>query len=257
MTDQAGREFASRARKRLRRESNEDFLADLPVECARVDRSDQQHAGAILRRGWTEWALNRENLVQKALEILDMVARGGEICEGTEYNDEKAYDMLMRWGHADSEHFLVVEEPMDDTCPRGLDENGWNMQILFAATELSFAGALKLVDEIVLRIARIERDQEQFSAFYDSDDDDNNNVGPRDELALAIAALPLDCAKLRQRVRSLLSKRAQRSSIRYARYTYEYRRTDSLGGGVVEDSLLFLTSDNRQVELAGRYDWHK
>jgi len=252
MTDDESGDFARRARKRRKHEDTDDFLAGLPVECTRVDRSDTNHSGAILRRGWTEWALNRENLVQKALEILDAVARDGEICEGTEYDNEKAYNLLMRWGHADSDHFLVVEEPMDDDCAVGVYENGWNMKILYTS-EVTLSRALQLVDEMVLRPARVDRDREQIPDFYY----DSDNEGPRDEIALAIAALPLDCAKLRQRVRVLLSKHAKLSSIRYARYTYKYRHMDDLypGAGVEEDSLLWLTSDNRQVEFAGAKDF--
>lgn len=221
MAEQVDDDSPSRASKRCKRE---ETLAGLPVECVQDDGSGEKHADATLRLGWSDWAESRDSLVNEALRPL--------LAVGVEFDAERGYDLLMRFGAADSDHFLPEDERLEDEEPNGFCDNGWNVRILLV--KVTHSEALQLVDKLVARLVE--------------DYDDYNGS------ALDVSALPADASSLRQRARLLLNNHAQRSSIRYARCEHKERHTDYPSRDV-QDSLMWLTSDNRRMELTGSFSY--
>ena len=214
---------SSRASKRRKKAAAEDILSGLPVKCTVHDYDRPEHKDANLREDW--WVEDREELVDEAMEFVDP---GGEVSFDLDVDEEKARRMLLSRGWVDVGHFLPNEdERLDEESPGGASEVGWNVTIFYG--RVSFERALRLVDTIIGRLG---------------DEDEPYDV----------SALPADVSALRQRVCDLLNNHSQKASFRYAKCEYLYNHTDYPSGGI-HDSLMWLTSDNRRVELAGARDY--
>lgn len=147
---------------------------------------------------------------------------------GWDYDQDKARSLLMRYGHLDVEHFLEdASERLEDYKDMGFGDDGWNLKIKLV-DEMKREMALKFADKILRRLCNEEWDK------------------PSDSW---VSKLPKDVIELRTKVHVLL-RDAQESSFKYARKDFDGRHTDYPSYSM-EESLMWLTTSNRQVQLKG------
>jgi hypothetical protein len=153
-------------------------------------------------------------VIQAALLYADP---GGQVSEGSEYDNNRATELLRHRGWIDFEDFPARNE--DGSNEGDFDEVGWNVEIAFRAMS-SLADARQAMLLMISRVADFE---------------------------------DFDCSNFRLVALYLLIG-AQPSSARFARIKYRYRHTDYPSGG--EQAVLqFRTSDNKEIELSCSTDF--